>query len=214
MSTTPAATPVFGNSEALAVALWPERVNPVLRGIALVVLGTLVLTLSAKVSVPFWPVNMTMQTFAVMAIAAAFGSRLAVATVVAYLAEGFFGLPVFTTTPPLAAGPAYFLGTTGGFLVGFILAAAIVGAAADRGWSRSIPRLAAAMVVADLVVFALGFAWLAFFAHLSSGATGGIGMARAWAGGVTPFILADLVKIALAACLIPAGWALRDRLRG
>ncbi len=213
MSPSPAATAAPSAPSALAVALWSERIDPAVRAVVLVIAGTLLLTLSAKISVPFWPVNMTLQTFAVMAIAAAYGSRLAVATVVAYLAEGFFWLPVFTTTPPQVAGPAYFLGTTGGFLVGFVFAAAIVGWAADRGWSRSIPRLAAAMIVADVVVFVLGFAWLAFFAQLASGATG-VGAARALAGGVTPFLLADLVKIALAACLIPAGWALRDRLRG
>ncbi len=196
----------------LALAVGPERIHPLVRGVFLVLVGTLLLTLAAKISVPFWPVNMTLQTFAVMAIAAAYGSRLAIVTVLAYLAEGFFGLPVFTTTPPQAAGPAYFLGTTGGFLIGFVFAAAIVGWAADRGWSRSITLLASAMVAADVVVFVFGFVWLAYFAQLSSGATG-LGLGRAWAGGVVPFVLGDLVKIALAACLIPACWALRDRFR-
>jgi len=133
-----------------------------------------------------------------------------VATVLLYLLEGFFGLPVFANTPPGVAGPAYFFGTTGGFLIGFLALAFIVGYAADRGRDRSIPKLFAAMIVADAVVFALGFTWLAWFAHLASGATG-IGPASAWTNGVQGFLLADLLKIALAALAIPASWTLVER---
>lgn len=193
------------NSSTLAMNLWSEQRYPALRAVLLVVVGSALLIISAKVKVPFYPVPMTLQTFAVMAIAAAYGSRLAVATVLVYLAEGMFGLPVFTNTPPAIAGPAYFLGPTGGFLIGFIAIAAIVGYATDRGWDRSVPKLFAAMIVADLVCFALGFVWLAWFAQLSSGATG-LGPTSAWMNGIVPFLLADLVKIALAACLIPAAW--------
>lgn len=199
-------TPSGGN--ALALAFWPASVRRIIRDLTLVVAGTLILTLSAKINVLTVPVPITMQTFAVMALAAAYGSRLAVATVLAYLAEGFAGVPVFANT--MSAGPAYFLGTTGGFLIGFVFAAAIVGIAADKGWDRSIPRLAGAMLVGDAVVFALGFVWLAFLASLASGAHG-LGIARAWALGIEPFILADLVKIALAACAVPAVWMLVDK---
>jgi biotin transport system substrate-specific component len=197
---------------ALAVAVWPENVNRALMAVILVLVGSAILAVSAKVKVPFWPVPMTLQTFAVMAIAAAYGSRLAVATVVAYLLEGALGLPVFTNTPPLVAGPAYFLGTTGGFLLGFVPLAAIVGTAADRGWDRSITKLFAAMIVADLVVFVIGFAWLAWGAQLASGATG-IGAASAFTNGVAPFLLADLLKIVLAAVLIPTSWGLVEKRR-
>jgi biotin transport system substrate-specific component len=196
---------------ALAPALWPERVNPVVRNVSLIVIGVALLTLSAKIRVPFWPVPMTLQTFAVMALAAAYGSRLGVATVVAYLAAGLAGLPVFAGTS--LAGPTYFLGTTGGFLVGFIIAAYVVGLAADRGWDRSPIRLGAAMIVGDAIVFLLGFIWLAWFAQLSSGATG-IGAESAWINGVRNFLLADALKIAIAALAIPAGWALLSRNRG
>lgn len=197
-------------SRALATAVWPDATNRAIRAIVLVLAGTAILAISAKVKVPFWPVPITLQTFAVMAIAAAYGSRLAVVTVAAYLVEGVLGLPVFANTPPAVAGPAYFLGTTGGFLVGFIPLAWIVGYAADRGWDRSILRLFAAMVVADLVVFALGFSWLAWFAALSNGGTG-LGIANAFKFGVQPFIAADLLKIALAALLVPAAWRLFQR---
>jgi biotin transport system substrate-specific component len=197
-------------SRALAVAVWPEGVNQFVQGAVLVVLGTIILAISAKIRVPFYPVPMTLQTFAVMALAAAYGSRLAVLTVLAYLFEGALGLPVFTNTPPAMAGPLYFLGPTGGFLIGFILLALIVGTAADRGWDRSIPKLFGAMIVADAVVFAMGFGWLAWFAQLSTGGQG-IGIEAAFINGVVPFLLADLLKIALAALAIPAAWQLFER---
>jgi biotin transport system substrate-specific component len=192
---------------ALAETLMPEGALRIVTAIVLVLVGTAILTLSAKIQVPFWPVPMTLQTFAIMAIAAAYGSRLAVATVLAYLAEGFVGLPVDAGA---GAGPVYFLGPTGGYLVGFLAAAWIVGAAADRGWDRSVPKLFGAMIVADIVVFVLGFLWLAWFAQLSSGAQG-IGAAKAFAGGVVPFLLGDLLKIVLAGLAVPAVWRLVER---
>ena len=197
------------DSRALAVAIWPDSANQFVQWAVLVIGGVLVLTISAKIKVPFYPVPMTLQTFAIMAMAAAYGSRLAVLTVIAYLLAGALGLPVFTNTPPAMAGPLYFLGPTGGFLIGFILLALIVGSATDRGFDRSTPKLFAAMVVADIVVFALGFAWLAWFAQLSTG--NGMGVEAAFMNGVVPFLLADLLKIALAALAIPAAWNLIDR---
>jgi biotin transport system substrate-specific component len=198
-------------TQPLAIALWHQRIGRLPAALILAIGGSIILALSAKVQVPFYPVPMTLQTFAVMTIAAAYGWRLAVATVGLYLLEGFVGLPVFANTPPLIAGPAYFMGTTAGFLIGFLPAAFIVGyAAEDLGWDRSIPKLFAAMVAADAVVFALGFIWLAWFAQLSSGATG-LGVERAWINGVFNFMLADLLKIALAAMVIPASWTLVER---
>jgi biotin transport system substrate-specific component len=207
-------------SRALALSVWPKGISPVVQAVVLALLGTAVLVLSAKVKVPFYPVPMTLQTFAIMAIAATYGARLAVVTVLLYLFEGALGLPVFANTPPAIAGPAYFLGTTGGFLAGFIVLAWIVGTAADRGWDRSIGKLFAAMIVADIVVFALGFAWLAWFAVLPAALLQrlglpadavGAGAAFAWSQGVVPFLLADLLKIALAALAVPATWGLMER---
>jgi len=195
---------------ALAETLLPEGAARAIGAVLLVIAGTAVLAIAAKIKVPFWPVPMTLQTLAIMALAAGYGSRLAVATVLAYLAEGLIGLPVFTNTPPAVAGPTYFLGPTGGFLIGFIALAFIVGLAADRGWSRSFARLFAAMVVADIVVFILGFVWLAWFATLSNGASG-LGVATAFSAGVAPFLLADLLKIVLAALAVPAVWGLVER---
>jgi biotin transport system substrate-specific component len=192
---------------ALAPSLLSTRADRALQELALVLAGTLVLYISAKVIVPFIPVPMSMQTFAVMAIAAAYGQRLGTLTVLAYLAEGAVGIPVFTYTPPAVASLGYFLGPTGGFLLAFILLALIVGYAADRGWDRSPVRLFGTMLVADAVVFAVGFAWFAWLAQLSSGAIGA-GVAVAWSKGVAPFILGDILKIALASALVPAVWSL------
>jgi biotin transport system substrate-specific component len=164
------------------------------------ILGSLILWASAKISVPFWPVPMTLQTGAVVLLAAAYGSRLGLATVVLYLMEGIAGLPVFSG----GGGPAYLLGPTGGFLIGFAPAAYIVGWLAERGFDRNPVSLFGAMLAGDVVIFLLGFIWLAWFATLSSGGTG-IGAAAAFSGGVLKFVLGDLVKMALAACLVSAG---------
>jgi biotin transport system substrate-specific component len=202
--------PMISSSRALATAVWPRDVNRVARALVLVLVGTAILAISAKVKVPFWPVPMTLQTLAVLLIGAAYGSRLAVATVVAYIAEGMLGLPVFTNTPPAVAGPLYMMGPTAGFIMSWVLVAAIVGLASDRGWDRSALRLGAAMLLAVAVQFALGFAWLAWFAELPNGVAG-IGAARAFAGGVAPFLLGDGLKVVLAALIIPASWSLVER---
>jgi biotin transport system substrate-specific component len=197
-------------SRALAVSLWPDNVNRFVQGAILVLAGTLILAISAKIKVPFYPVPMTLQTLAVLLIAATYGSRLAVATVTVYIMEGMLGLPVFTNTPPAVASPAYMLGPTAGFIVSWLAVAAIVGTATDRGWDRSIVKLGAAMVVAIVVQFALGFAWLAWFAQLSSGGQG-VGVSGAFLGGVAPFLLGDGLKVILAALAVPAAWLLVDR---
>jgi biotin transport system substrate-specific component len=194
----------------LAAAIWPSEVNQLLRSLALVALGVVVLTVSAKVKVPFYPVPVTLQTLAVPLIAAAYGARLGTAAVVAYLAAGFVGLPVFANTPPAVPGPLYFLGTTGGYLVAYPLAAAIIGTLVESDPERSLLRTFGAMVIGDIVIMIFGFAWLAFAAHLSNGGTG-LGMSAAWNAGVLPFLLGDLVKLALAAALIRAGWKAAER---
>lgn len=165
--------------------------------ILLVVAGTLVLTLSAKTKLPLGPVDLSLQTLAILLIAASFGMRLAVATLLLYLAEGAMGFPVFQSSPEKGIGLAYMVGPTGGYLAGFVIMAAIVGYAADRGWDRSPFKLFGAMLSAEIVMMFLGFSWLAVL----------FGAEIAWVSGVVPFIVPDLVKVALAACLVPAGWA-------
>jgi biotin transport system substrate-specific component len=210
-------------TSTLAGALWPEKAYPLVRNILLVLAGVALLTISAKIKVyPEYlpqmlqgliPVPITLQTLAVPLIGAAFGARLGFATVLSYLAAGLATLPVFTNTPPAVAGPLYFLGTTGGYLVAYPFAAWFVGLIAERTSNRILP-LAAAMVAADIFVLALGFAWLAFIAQLASGAWGGVGYERAWALGVAPFLVADLIKVTLAAALIGLSWSGLKNLRG
>jgi biotin transport system substrate-specific component len=167
----------------------------------LAIVGTLLLTLSAKTRVLLGPVDISMQTLAVFLISAAFGMRLGVATLLLYMAEGAIGLPVFQGTPEKGIGIAYMLGSTGGYLVGFVVMAAIVGWAADRGWDRHPVKLFNAMLVAEIVMMAMGFAWLALL----------IGPEKSWQFGVVPFIVGDLIKVALAASLVPAVWSLLKR---
>ncbi len=178
------------------------------RNIALAVAGSLLLVLAAKVKVPFWPVPMTLQTLAVLGLGAAYGARLGAATVALYIAYGLAGLPVFTNTPPVAAGLLYLAGPTGGFLVGFVLAAAVAGWAAERG--ASVLRLVAGLVAADALILGLGCLWLALGAQMASGVTG-VGFAKAFAFGVQPFLLGDALKVALAASLVGASWSVLRR---
>ncbi|CAH2406485.1 Biotin transporter [Mesorhizobium escarrei] len=167
----------------------------------LAIVGTLLLTLSAKTRVLLGPVDISMQTLAVFLISAAFGMRLGVATLLLYMAEGAIGLPVFQGTPEKGIGIAYMLGSTGGYLFGFVVMAAIVGWAADRGWDRHPVKLFNAILVAEIVMMAMGFAWLALL----------IGPEKSWQFGVAPFIVGDLIKVGLAASLVPAVWSLLKR---
>jgi biotin transport system substrate-specific component len=186
----------------LASALWPSRsASGLARAAMLAIGGTIVLAVSAKVQVPFFPVPMTLQTLAVLALGAAYGARLAGSTLLLYLGEGLAGLPVFAGA---GAGPAYVMGKTGGFLVGFLLAAALIGWLAERGWGRSAPRVVGAMLIGQIAIYGLGVAWLASF----------IGFDKAWQFGALPFLFADAVKTLLAAALVAAAWSGLARLRG
>ena len=167
----------------------------------LAVLGTLLLTLSAKTKVVFGPVDMSLQTLAVILIAAAFGLRLGLATLFLYMAEGAAGLPVFQSTPEKGIGLAYMLGTTGGYLAGFVAMAVIVGWAADRGWDRSVLRFLGVVLAAEIVMMAMGTGWLVVL----------LGAGKAWQFGVVPFIVPELIKTGLAAALVPAAWSLIRR---
>jgi biotin transport system substrate-specific component len=178
------------------------------RNVALAVAGSLLLVLAAKIKVPFWPVPMTLQTLAVLGLGAAYGSRLGAATVALYIAYGLAGLPVFTNTPPVAAGPLYLVGPTGGFLVGFVLAAAVAGWAAARG--ASLARLVLGLLTAEALILGLGCLWLALGAQMAGGVTG-VGFAKAFAFGVQPFLLGDALKVALAACFVGTGWSMLQR---
>jgi biotin transport system substrate-specific component len=175
--------------------------------LATVVLGTLFITLCAKINVPVWPVPVTLQGFAIATIAAAFGLRIGVATVALYLLEGAAGLPVFAT----GGGLVYLVGPTGGFLLGFLVMAAIIGYAADKGASGKPLTLFAAMIAANAVLLVLGFTWLLAL----SGNAGWIDqnnvIASAFAGAIQPFLVWDVLKMALAALTVTGAWNLFAR---
>lgn len=173
----------------LATTVWPSAQTSRLTQIILVLAGTLLLALSAKVQVPFWPVPMTMQTFVVLVLGLAYGSRLAAATGTLYLVQGAVGLPVFAK----GAGLAYLMGPTGGYLVGFLLAMTLVGWLAEKGWASSFPKVMLAMLIGELVIFTAGVGWLSTI----------VGVDKALSLGLVPFLPAELFKIVLAAVTLP-----------
>lgn len=193
----------------LAERVWPASMEMhamarALRGTALAIAGSLLIWLAAKIQVPFYPVPMTMATLAVLAIGMAYGWRLGMATVLLYLAEGAMGLPVFSGTPEKGIGLAYMMGGTGGYLVGYILAATSIGWLAERGWDKNIVLTAIAMLVGNVLIYLPGLLWL--------------GTLFGWdkpilEWGLFPFLLGDLAKLGLAAALMPLSWKLLGRPR-
>ena len=179
----------------LSALVWPHRSDGslnLLRSAILVALGTALLTLSAKVNLPLPYVPMTLQTLVVLMIGAAYGWRLGSATVIAYLAEGAIGLPVFAGP---VGGIAPLVGPTAGYLYGFVAAAFVTGWLAERGWDRSVLWLFVAMAFGHILILAAGFGWLAFGMKL--------GVEKAWLVGIMPFIATSLIKNALGAALVP-----------
>jgi biotin transport system substrate-specific component len=167
-----------------------------------VVLGTLLITAAAKINVPVWPVPVTLQSFAIAALAAGFGMRIGVATVALYLLQGAMGLPVFAT----GGGLPYLVGPTGGFLLGFLAQAAIVGYAADRGASSRPFTLFGAMLAATAVLYTFGFVWLLTLSGQAAWVDQTNVLASAWAGAVQPFVVWDILKMALAALTVTGLW--------
>jgi len=178
-------------SATLADRLWPATAggSRTLRLVALAVFGSALLWASAKVQIPFWPVPMTLQSGVVLLLGVAYGWRLAAATVLLYLAEGAIGLPVFAGTPARGIGLAYMVGPTGGYLVGFLAAAVIAGATAER--TRDTLALAIGLIAAMVAIHVSGTAWLATF----------IGLDKALTNGLFPFVPGDVVKTALVLAL-------------
>ena len=165
--------------------------------ITLIIGGSLVIGLCAhvKVFLPFRPVPVTGQTFAVLMIGALLGARRGCLAVIAYIIEGAAGLPVFA----VGAGLASLLGPTGGYLFGFIPAVYITGRLAEKGWDRRIGTTILAMVLGNLVIYTFGLFWLCCLTGFNT---------MVLSMGLYPFIVGDLVKIVLAAILLPSGWKL------
>ncbi len=173
--------------------------------LVLVVLGSALIAVSAQVAVALplsiSPVPITGQTLAILLVGALYGSKRGVATVLAYLAEGLAGLPVFAGG---SGGLPHFLGPTGGYLLGFIAAVFVVGRLAERGWDRRPLTTALAMTLGTLALFVPGLIWLAPF----------VGPRNVLALGFMPFIPGAIIKISLASLLLPQGWKALRWLRG
>lgn len=193
---------ITAQTRSLAETFQPEgQLAKAVWFVTLALVGTALMTLSAKTKVDMVFVNVTMQTFAVFAISAAYGSRLAVATMALYLLQGALGMPVFTGTPEKGIGLAYMVGPTGGYLLSYIAAAWIVGRAADKGLARNAIFIGLSMLAGEAIILGTGFLWMAYL----------FGFEKAAAYGVGVFIIGDLLKLALAAAAVPALGSLLKR---
>ncbi|MBW4984564.1 biotin transporter BioY [Mameliella sp. CS4] len=185
----------FGANEGAALRL---------KQVALVVLGIAVLAAAAKIKVPMWPVPITMGTFAVLTVGAAYGPRLGLVTILGYMIVGALGFDVFAGSSAEAFGIEYMMGGTGGYLVGYVLATVALGVLARAGWDRSAPKMAGAMLLGNAMIYVPGLIWL--------------GMLYGWdkpilEWGLTPFLVGDAIKLALAAVILPLAWKLVGRAR-
>ena len=181
------------NNNVLIDTLLPTNgIKTVYKNIFLVLFGTLLLAVSSKVQVPFWPVPMTMQTFIVFIIGMTYGPKLAFLTLLAYLFEGSLGLPVFAK----GGGIAYLTGPTAGYLYGMTIAAFVIGLFSQKGFAKSYLKSLLALLIGTIIIFTLGVAYLGSI----------IGYEKALAAGLYPFIISELFKIFLATMLIPTIW--------
>ena len=189
----------------LISALLPAgKLHSGLRFALLATVGSIVIAISSKIQIPFYPVPMTMQTFVILALSMAFGWRLATATLLLYLAEGALGLPVFAGTPAKGLGLQYMLGNTGGYLIGFVFAATICGWMAERGWDRNPLSTALAMLTGNCLIYIPGLLWLGALLGFDK-------PILEW--GLIPFILGDITKLVLAAAVLPLFWKFVGRTR-
>ena len=193
-------------NKVLTEAIAPRQGTQLLiKQAALVVLGIAVLAVAAKIKVPMWPVPITMGTFAVLTIGAAYGARLGLVTILGYMIVGALGFDVFAGSSAEAYGLTYMMGGTGGYLLGYVMATVALGWFAQAGWDRSAGKMALAMLAGNVLIYVPGLIWL--------------GMLYGWdkpilQWGLTPFLIGDALKLALAAALLPALWKLVGRARG
>lgn len=205
--------------KALAEALGPDSGSALrIKQALLVVAGIALMTLAAqiKVMVPPSPVPVNLGTFAVLTIGAAYGARLGLVTILGYMGLGALGFDVFTSSTAEANGLSYMMGTTGGYLLGYVLAVAAMGWFATRGWDRSVLWMAVAMLIGNVILYVPGLLWLGHLieAGMFRPETYASVTDQTLAWGLTPYIIGDLMKLALAALLLPAVWKLVGKARG
>jgi biotin transport system substrate-specific component len=182
-----------------------ERIGSRVRHVALIALGALVIYLTARIAIPVpgSPVPVTGQTFGVLLVGGALGFRRGLASVALYVLIGLVGVPFFAEGK---GGLSVILGATGGYLIGFIVAGALVGRLAELGWDRRLVGAFGAMIVGNVVIYLVGLPWLA--------AVAGYDLPTTIAKGLTPFVLGDLLKLVLAAACFPIAWWIVGRRPG
>ncbi|GAA1695702.1 biotin transporter BioY [Microcella alkalica] len=184
-----------------------DRVIPrtLLTDSALVIAGTALVAVLAQVAIPLWPVPVTGQTLAVLLVGASLGAVRGASSLALYALLGAIGLPIYSDA---ASGWSVLVGPTGGYIIGFVLSAAIVGWAAERRWDRGWLKAAVTFIGGSLVVFAVGLPWLSY-------SLGGFGLPNdlqsTLVAGFYPFIIGGLIKAAIAAALLPALWKAVER---
>jgi biotin transport system substrate-specific component len=186
----------------LSEHLWrAEGAARLVKQAALVVLGIAALAIAAKIKFPLppSPVPVTLGTFAVLSIGAAYGPRLGLVTILGYMLVGALGFDVFAGSSAEKNGLVYMMGGTGGYLVGYVLATLALGWAARAGWDRDVAKMGVAMLIGSALIYVPGLLWLSGFAE---------SWAQTLEWGITPFLIGDAMKLALAALLFPALWKL------
>lgn len=187
------------NDKVLAEVGLNEGAAKLVKQVVLVLAGIALLAVAAKIKVPVGPVPVTMGTFAVLTVGAAYGPRLGLVTMLGYMIVGALGFDVFAGSSAEKFGLTYMMGGTGGYLVGYVLATLALGLAARRGWDRSVLMMAVAMLIGNALIYVPGLLWLRTMADSWS-------QTLAW--GLTPFVVADLIKLGLAALIVPGLWKL------
>jgi biotin transport system substrate-specific component len=200
----------------LANRIWPQAASSnLVRNVVLAVLGSLVVAIAAQITVPMWPVPMTLQTLAVLSIGAAYGARLGAATLGLYALEGAIGLPFFAAGKSGIADAKldYFLPAGSmGYVVGFIIAAWLVGKLVESGWANTLLKSALATLAGAVVLYVPGLVWLAIWASTTGVVPEGqtaVQAALAW--GLYPFMFGDAVKAVIAGLAVPAAGFMFNR---
>ena len=186
------------DAATLRLAVFPR--SGLLVDAALVVLGAALVALAAQIRIPMEPVPITAQTFAVLLVGASYGAVRGTASLGLYLVVGALGAPVYTGQN---SGWEYFTGATGGYIVGFVVAAAVVGYLAEHRWDRTVSSAIGAMLLGSVAIYAIGLPWL--------GAVLDLDFETTLKEGLAPFVPGDLLKLFLAAGLLPAAWRLVER---
>lgn len=176
-----------------------------IKQIALVLFGVVALAISAKISIPMWPVPVTMGTFTVLALAVGYGPRIGLITIISYMIVGSLGLDVFAGSSAELNGVTYMMGSTGGYLLGFVFATLALGVLARNGWDRSPVKLAGALLIGNILIYIPGLFWL--------------GTIYGWdkpilEWGMFPFLIGDGLKLCLAVIIIPNVWKIAGKARG